>query len=170
MVGAFALLDGWFDREIRFLEYQPHPQAWRSYQILEHAMITAHRQVRLIAAAADEALQHKANVAAISADRSVERKLLMHVPEATMQLPHLTLPLSEVRSMMRFALKNGLYQLDRLPNGEGFGNTGPDTQGQLDVYQQLECLGLHARRHADWLHHRNQMYHGHEQTLEDISQ
>jgi hypothetical protein len=161
LIGTFAVVDEWFDREHPLRSHHPFPGAWNTNEVLEHIMLTNHYLLIIIDNGRTNAL-HKSQSAPsrieFPSDYSLGSKAMLQVadPDAfPWQRPDHHQPtgkigLLEIRREIRNQLNKCLITLDYLPNGEGMlhqTTMSVNNLGKLDVYQYLYFLALHAQRH-----------------------
>ena len=161
LIGTFAVVDEWFDREHPLRCHYPFPGAWNINEVLEHIMLTNHYLLIIIDNGRAKAL-HKSQSALsriqFPSDYSLGSKAMLQVadPDAfPWQRPDHHQPTGkigflEIRREIRNQLDKCLITLDYLPNGEGMlhqTTMSVNNLGKLDVYQYLYFLALHAQRH-----------------------
>ena len=163
LIGSFALLDSYFDRDEKFLRAS-NGNKWTTAQILEHVLLTNHYLLILIEKGA-----HRAKALALENDFSstirsyeLESPALLEIGihksfewenPAHME-PKGDLPLGEIRSGLRDQLHSCLCTLDSIGRGEGVlykTTMTVNNLGKLDVYQYIYFLTLHIKRHLGQL-------------------
>jgi hypothetical protein len=160
LISNFAVLDGWFDQPPEMLQ-RKFGDAWCPAEVLEHVMLTNHFLLMLIERSGDKARTQAKTVdlAALLQDYTFDLPALedMAAPELfSLEAPERAKPtgtanLHDVRSTLRDQLYRCLFQLDMLCNGEGIlckTMLKVNALGELDVYQYLYFLSLHAQRHC----------------------
>ena len=161
LIRTFAVVDEWFDREHPLRCHHPFPGAWNINEVLEHIMLTNHYLLIIIDNGRTMALRKSQSGLVTNEfpdNYSLESKAMLQVadPDAfPWQRPNHHQPtgrigLHEVRREIRNQLNKCLITLDYLPNGEGIlhqTTVNVNNLGELDVYQYLYFVTLHAQRH-----------------------
>jgi hypothetical protein len=158
LIGSFAELDSWFDCDEQFLCEKFSSDQWSVTDTLEHVMLTNHYVLSL--------MTNRIPAATEKDPRNTLQHYTLHVSEieylTSGRYPwhsqdHLQpkgITPAEIRSQLRDQLYSCLRQLDLLAGGDEvlFRISIPaERPCELDVYQSLYFLALHAKRHCSLL-------------------
>jgi hypothetical protein len=140
--------------------YRPPNQGWTIREILEHISLTSHFLLKLIDKGAEKALKNvrqldlPTELAQYAFDRQKLTEIGRHQSFPWIRPAHMEptgkVPLEEVRNTIREQKHRCLAHLDRMPNGEGIlykTTMTVNDLGKIDVYQYIEFLAQHAKRH-----------------------
>jgi hypothetical protein len=162
LIRTFAVVDEWFDKEHPLHCYKPADGGWCAHEVLEHISLTSHHLLTLIDKGKDKAILKSQNnellkealegytimkdglQAIAQPDAFTWHRPEHHAPTGQTELP-------AIRARLRDQLHQCLLTLDVLPNGEGAlhrTSMSVNNLGDLDVYQYLYFLALHAQRHV----------------------
>jgi hypothetical protein len=159
LISAFAVLDSWFDRSETMLR-QRSSIRWCPAEILEHVMLTNHYLLILIEKGSSRALKlaqekdltHEVKhyqLDSVALEAIGEPGAFAWERPGHME-PTGTMPLAEVRTVLRNQLYRCLCQLDLLCGGQGAAyriSMSVNGLGKLDMYQYIYFLALHVKRH-----------------------
>lgn len=159
LISAFAVLDGWFDRDEALLRNRSSIR-WCPAEILEHVMLTNRYLLMLIEKGSSKALKLASEkdltqevkqyqfdsvaLDAISEPDSFSWERPEHME------PTSTQSLTEVREELRNQLYRCLCLLEMLCQGQGIAyriTMSVNSLGKLDIYQYIYFLALHVKRH-----------------------
>ncbi len=157
LTSVFAEVDAWFDRPEEVRAFRPPNGGWTIDEVLEHVTLTNHYLLLVIRKSTGKALARAARRGAVTEGES-DLRLLEPIGQRGSfpwtrpdhMVPTGERPLGEVRSLMREQVRECLDLLGRLGGGEGSLHRvrmSVNECGRLDVYQWLQFLALHARRH-----------------------
>lgn len=157
----FFDVDKWFDKPEALRSYKPNNGGWTIDEILEHIMLTNHYLLILIDKGKEKALKktEKVDIEAInytnerlsSLDEVGEHNSFPWHRPAHME-PTGSEMLISVRMKLKYQIKQCLYTLDALKEGQGtFVKTTMSVNdlGKLDVYEYIYFLSLHSKRHIE---------------------
>lgn len=161
VIRTFAVVDEWFDKDDVLHRYKPPSGGWSTAEVLEHVMLTSHYLLVLIDRGTRKCinLADEQTLADALRDYSFihpgleaigERKSFVWERPQRLE-PTGTKALAEVRQALRDQLDRCLCTLELLPNGEGVLHKTMMTVndlGELDVYQYIYFVSLHAKRHV----------------------
>jgi hypothetical protein len=165
LISSFAELDSWFDCEERFLFEKSLAGQWSVAETLEHVMLTNRHLLFLIGNIGQvkmkkdpgNMLQHY-NLEIPEIEYLASGRYPWHFQDH-LQPQRIKTP-AEIRSRLRDQLYSCLQQLDLLACGEGTLITvripvetpcEVAIPCELDAYQSLYLLALHAKRHCTQL-------------------
>jgi hypothetical protein len=167
LISSFALLDGYFDRDEKFL-HERIGDRWNAAEILEHLMLTNQYLLILIEKGAARALslaqEDRSFILAANSYELASPALLdvgVHKSFEWENPRHMepggNRALKEIRNELRDQLHRCLWVLDSLRRGEGIlykTTMTVNNLGKLDVYQYVYFLVLHMKRHLTQLEKR----------------
>jgi hypothetical protein len=157
LTSVFAEVDTWFDRPEEVRAFRPPDGGWTVDEVLEHITLTSHYLLLVICKSTCKSLARAARQGPVTEGES-DLRLLDPIGKrgsfAWARPDHMVptgkKPSGEVRSLMRYQVRECLDLLGRLGGGEGSLHRvrmSVNDCGRLDVYQWLQFLALHARRH-----------------------
>ncbi len=157
LTSVFAEVDRWFDRPGEARAFRPPDGGWTVDEVLEHVTLTNHYLLLVIRKSAGKALARAARQGPVTEGESDLRRLDPIGERGSFpwkrpdhMVPTGEKPTGEMRSLMRGQVRECLDLLRRLGGGEGSLHRvrmSVHDSGRLDVYQWLQFLALHARRH-----------------------
>lgn len=157
---TFDKIDLWFEKDAELRSYKPDSGGWTIDQILEHIGLTNHFLLILIDKGTNKAL---ANASKLDINEELE-KYVFHREKLTEiglhksfnwirpehMEPKSDKTLHEVRQQLKDQVKQCLYNLDKLKNGEGVlyrTTMTVNDLGKIDVYEYIYFLAQHGQRH-----------------------
>jgi DinB superfamily len=157
LTSVFAEVDAWFDKPGEARAFRLPDGGWTVDEVLEHITLTNHYLLLVIRKSTGKALARAARRGPILEGES-DLRLLDPIGERGSfpwarpdhMVPTGQRPSGEVRLLMRDQVRECLDILGRLGGGEGALHRvrmSVNECGRLDVYQWLQFLALHARRH-----------------------
>lgn len=157
LTSVFAEVDAWFDRPAEVRAFRPPDGGWTIEEVLEHVTMTNHYLLLVIRKSTAKALTRAARGEPVG-DGESDLELLepigvrgsFHWPRPDHMVPTGSVSSEVVRSLMKAQVRECLSLLESLGGGEGSLHRvrmSVNDSGRLDIYQWLQFLALHARRH-----------------------
>lgn len=157
LISVFGQVDAWFDRPCEIRAFRPPDGGWTIDEILEHVTLTNHFLLLVIRKSTGKALARAARGESVGEGESDLRRLdpIGERGSFAWSRPDHMVPTGRkssegVRSLMREQVRECLDLLGRLGAGKGSLHRvrmSVNDCGRLNVYQWLQFLALHARRH-----------------------
>jgi hypothetical protein len=154
---GFAALDAGFDQPAELLAYGPTGGGWSIAEILEHVSLTNHFLLKIIRKGVAKARHRAETRPRPPGESDLAALAAIGQPDAfawrrpNHMAPTGATPLPEIRATLRRQQQECFALLSSIPNGEGALYTvrmSVQALGQLDMYQWLHFLALHAQRHG----------------------
>ena len=157
LMSVFDEVDGWFEKPADSRRFRPQSGGWSVDEVLEYITLTNHNLLLVNRKSTRKVLARAVRQGPMTEGESDLKRLELigergafHWPRPDHMVPAGDVSSEEVQSLMRDQVRECLDVLDSLGGGEGslhrvrmsVHNAGP-----LDVYQWLQFLALHARRH-----------------------
>lgn len=159
LISAFALFDGWFDKEHELLSYVPASHTMSISDVMEYTMLCNDQLLEKIG---QENLDHLDLIVTSDPDQASYLhdfdRLVPDVANLRNLIEEVTIgqrqPLPVVRRKLRDQLNECLYQLELLGAGEGLLHYAASTVNsvlKLDVYQYMYFVAKHTQSKANLL-------------------
>ncbi len=157
LTSVFDEIDGWFEKPTDSRSFRPQSGGWSVDEVVEHITLTNHYLLLVIRKSTRKALARAVPQGPMTEAESDLKRLepigergAFHWPRPDHMVPSGDVSSEEVRSLMRDQVRECFDVLDSLGGGEGSLHRvrmSVNNAGHLDVYQWLQFLALHARRH-----------------------
>ena len=167
LIRAFAVLDGWFDKDDAFHHYKPPPgDGLVVRDLLEHVMLTSSHMMFLLDNGGEEVLK-QARTSDFNDYIFInlafdDPAVLQFFTEIQVERRSIgTRQLQELRAELRDQLNRCLCHLELLNNGEGalysmkLSTNGTD---RIDLYQCINLIALHLWQHVEQLNKIEEEY------------